>query len=132
MRIYITNCSRKKDDSLKHTGKKVTPDKLYMAAYIQRFMNICKKRKVEWTIFSDKYGIWFPKVEHEWYDKDPNKVTKREFRMLLKDFAQKLGDYEEIYFYHNPGRFHRLYKRLLKETKLKDKVILFSHIEEIV
>ena len=132
MRIYITHCSRKKDDSLKHTGKKVTPDKLYMAAYIQRFMNKCKEKKVEWAIFSDFYGVWFPNVKHEWYDKDPNKVTEHEFRILLKDFDQKLGDYNEIYFYRNRARFHCLYKRLLKETTLKDRVILFSHKDEIV
>lgn len=132
MGIYITHCSAKKNDSLKHTGKKVTPDKLYTATPTQRFMNKCKGRKVKWVIFSDLYGVWFPNVEHEWYEKDPNTVTENEFRKLLKDFEQKLGDCDEIYFYHNPGRFHPLYKRLLKETKLKDKITLFSHLKEIV
>jgi len=114
MRIYITHYSAKKDDLLRHTGKKVTPDKLYTATSTQRFMNKCKEKGVEWVIFSDLYGVWFSDVKHEWYEKDPNTVTEHEFRKLLKDFEQKLGNYEEIYFYHNPGRFHPLYKRLLR------------------
>lgn len=132
MRIYLTHCSAKKDDSLKCTGKKVTPDKLYTATPTQRFINKCKEKQVKWAIFSDLYGIWFPKIEHEWYEKDPDTVTEQEFRMLKEDFEQKLEDYNEIYFYHNPGRFHTLYKRLLRETKLKDKITLFSHLREII
>jgi hypothetical protein len=68
MRIYVTHCSAKKDRTLKHSGKKVTPDRLYTAAPLQRFMNRCKEKKVQWAIFSDKYGIWFPHEKHEWYD----------------------------------------------------------------
>ena len=132
MRIYITHCSAKKNDSLKHTSKKVTPDKLYTATPTQRFINKCKKRKVKWAIFSDLYGVWLPNVKHEWYEKNPNTVTEYEFKKLLKDFEQKLRNYDKIYFYHNPGRFHPLYKSLLRETGLKDKITLFSHIREII
>lgn len=103
MRIYITHCSETKDCSLKHTGKKVTPDKLYTAKPTQRFMNRCKERKVKWAIFSDLYGVWFPNVEHKWYEKSPDTITENEFRERLKDFEQKLEDYDEIYFYHSPG-----------------------------
>jgi len=132
MRIYITHCSAKKDDSLKHTREEVTPDKLYTATFIQRFIKKCKEKQVKWAIFSDLYGVWFPDVKHEWYEKDPNTVNEHEFRKLLEEFEQKLGDYDEIYFYHNPGRFHRLYRRLLEETKLKDRIKLFSHLREII
>jgi hypothetical protein len=87
MRIYITHCSAKKDDSLKHTGKKVTPDKLYTATATQRFMSKCKEKKVDWAIFSDYYGVWFADVKHEWYGDDvgdPNKVTEQKFKNLVK------------------------------------------------
>ncbi len=131
-RIYITHCSAKKDDSLKGTGKKVTPDKLYTAIPIQRFMNECKKKGVEWAIFSDKYGVVLPNQEIEWYDKHPSKVTEKEFKKLLSDFDQKLKTYDEIWFYHNPGRFHVLYKRLVSESKLKDHIRLFTHLREIM
>lgn len=132
MRIYITHCSAKKDDSLEHTSKKVTPDELYTARPTQGFMNRCKEREVKWAIFSDLHGVWFPNVRHEWYEKNPDTVTEQEFSGLIKDFEQKLGDYDEIYFYHNPGRFHPLYKRLLRETKIKHKITLFTHLREIV
>ena len=132
MRIYITHCSAKKDDSLKHTCKKVTPDKLYTATPTQRFMSKCKEKKVNWAIFSDLYGVWFPTIEHEWYEKNPDTVTNQGFRNLVNDFDQKLQNYEEIWFYYNPGRFHPLYERLLQETRLKNKVKRFTHIGEIV
>ena len=130
-RIYITHCSAKKDNSLKGRNKKVTPDKLYIATPIQRFINRCKEKGVEWAIFSDKYGVLFPNQEIEWYDKHPSKVTEEEFKKLLDDFNQKLMVYDEIWFYHNPGRFHSLYKRLISETKLKDRIVLFTRIEDI-
>jgi len=34
-------------------------------------MNRCKEKRVEWAIFSNLYGVWFPNVEHEWYEKNP-------------------------------------------------------------
>jgi len=132
MRIYITHCSKKKDDSLKNNGE-VTPDKLYMSACIQRFMNKCKERNVKkWAIFSDKYGVWFSNDKHKWYEKDPNKVTVQEFRILLDNFDRRLQKYDEICFYYNPGRFHLLYEILLQMTTLKYKVKRFTHIREIV
>jgi hypothetical protein len=132
MRIYITHCSAKKDESLKHTGKEITPDKLYVATPTQRFMNKCKEKQVKWAIFSDLYGVWFPNVDHEWYEKDPDTVTEQEFENIVNDFDQKLREYGEIWFYYNPGRFHPLYERLLQETNLRDKVKRFTHIREIV
>ncbi|MDH5684828.1 MAG: hypothetical protein OEZ20_10215 [candidate division WOR-3 bacterium] len=132
MRIYITHCSAKKDDSLKNSGNKVPPDKLYTATPTKRFMNKCKEKKTNWAIFSDLYGVWFPGMEHEWYEKEPDKVTEQEFTELVNNFDRKLQNYDEIWFYHNPGRFHSLYKRLLQETRLKDRVKLFTHIREII
>jgi len=132
MRIYVTHCSAKKDNSLKGTDKKVTPDRLYTAKPLQRFISRCKEKKLHWAIFSDKYGVWFPHEEHEWYEKAPATVTEQEFKNLVRDFEEKIGNYDEIYFYHNPGRFHSMYRRLLKEIKVKGKVTLFSHLVEIV
>ncbi len=131
MRIFVTHCSAKKDNSLKNTGKKVTPDKLYTATPTQRFMKKCLKSKVNWAIFSDYYGVWFPDLEHEWYEKSPETVTEQEFMNLVDDFDDKLKHHDEIWFYHNPGRFHPLYKRLLQETKLRERIKQFSHIKEI-
>ena len=130
-RIYITHCSAKKNDSLRDSNKYVTPDELYTSRRIQLFMNRCKEKNVEWAIFSDLYGVWFPYEKHEWYEKHPSKVTEEEFKILLENFDQKLKDYDEIWFYYNPGRFHSLYRRLLRETKLKDRIKLFNHVNEI-
>ncbi|KXA93332.1 hypothetical protein AKJ64_00925 [candidate division MSBL1 archaeon SCGC-AAA259E17] len=130
-RIYLTHCSAKKDDSLKGTGKKVPPDELYTATPIQRFIEKCKRENVDWAIFSDKYGVWFPDEKHEWYEKHPSEVSEKEFEELKEDFDKKLSEYDRILFYHNPGRFHSLYERLLNEVKISDEVELFSHKSEI-
>ena len=131
MKLYVTHCSAKKDETLKHSGKKITPDKLYTATPLKRFIKKCNEQKVQWAIFSDNYGIWFPHEKHEWYEKNPKKVSEQEFMKLVKNFDEKLAKYDKIYFYHNPGRFHSLYRRLLKTAKAKDKIFLFSHIAEI-
>lgn len=131
-RIYITHCSAKKDNSLCGTIKTITPDKLYTATPLQRFIKRCKDKKVEWAIFSDKFGVIFPQEELKWYDKHPNEVDEDELQLLLENFIQQLSNYDEIWFYHNPGRFHPLYKRLVKEAKERGlKVVLFTHLSEI-
>jgi len=132
LRIYITHCSAKKDDSLRRTGERVSPDRLYTSQRIQRFMNVCKERCVHWAILSDLYGVWFPTREHEWYDKPPNSVTEQEFRMLLSDFDNQLRNYAEIWFYYNPSRFHPIYRKLLDQSRLKQKVKRFTHITDIL
>jgi hypothetical protein len=131
-RIYITHCSRKKDDSLRGTGKTKTPDKLYTAIFIQRLVNRCRLVETEWAIFSDKYGVVFPDREIPWYDKSPSKVIANEYKILLDDFIDKLSSYQEIMFYHMPTRFHHLYKRLVKDAREKGlPVTLFSHIDQV-
>jgi len=131
MRIYLTHCSFTKDTSLKDTGKNVTPDVLYTSQHIQRFINRCKEKNVEWAIFSDLHDVWFPSEKHAWYEKDPAKVTEEEFQHLLENFDRKLQKYDEIYFYHNPGRFHRLYKFLIEKSSLHNRIHLISHLSEI-
>ena len=130
-KIYFTHCSATKDLSLKLSNKFVTPDKLYTATAIQRFMNRCKENKVKWAIFSDKYGIWFNNTKNRWYEKNPNTITEQEFTILLDDFNSKLKEFDEIYFYHNPGRFHPLYRKLLDKTILINKIKFITHLNEI-
>ncbi len=132
MRIYLTHCCAKKDDTLKNSHEKVTPDRLYVATPTKRFMEKCKSKKVTWAIFSDKYGVWFPDEKHEWYNKDPDTVTPAEYECLIENFEQRLSKYEEIWFYYNPGRFHPLYEKLLKEAKVEGKITLFTHKNQIV
>jgi hypothetical protein len=130
-RIYLTHCSAKKNISLKESMVEVTPDSLYTATPTQRFMEQCKQTKVNWAIFSDKYGVWFGDKKHKWYEKNPSKITEKEFELLIKDFETKLKKYDEIWFYYNPGRFHRIYKELLRKSKLSSKITPFTHLKQI-
>jgi len=131
-RIYVTHCSAKKDDSLRGTGKKVTPDRLYTAKPLQRFVRTCKDKRVAWAIFSDKYGVVLPSEPVKWYDKHPGTVTDEEFRSLVASFTQRLAEYNAVWFYHNPGRFHPLYRRLVEQAGHRGlKVVLFSHLSQI-
>lgn len=79
-------------------------------------MRECKNKGVNWAILSDKYGIWFSDDLHEWYEKNPSAITGEEFSDLVSEFDKSLRQFDQIYFYHNPGRFHKLYKRLLKSS----------------
>jgi len=87
--------------------------------------------KVNWAIFSDKYGIWFSDKRHAWYEKNPSKVSLEELKTLVEDFNEKLKDFDEIWFYHNPSRFHKLYRRLAKHPLLKKNIKLFTHLKQI-
>jgi hypothetical protein len=107
LRIYLTHCFAKKEDSLINTSKSVGPDVLYTATPAQRFMNECKKKQVKWAIFSDLYGVWFPTEKHKWYNKHPNTVSEKEFKDLVKNFEEKLGSYDESDFRHiGPNGLH--------------------------
>ncbi len=132
MRIYLTHCCAKKDEALQYSGEKVTPDRLYIATPTKRFMEECKWEKVNWAIFSDQYGVWFPQEKHKWYEKHPKRVTPQELNTLVKNFEERLEEFDEIWFYRNPGRFHKLYKNLLCEVKIKGRIIPFQHIDEII
>jgi hypothetical protein len=90
MRIYSTHCSAQKSDALKASGLKVPPDQLYTASTIRAFIEQCKEKRVDWAILSDLYGVWFPNVKHEWYEKHPDTVTPDEFDQILKGFDQQL------------------------------------------
>lgn len=131
MKIYLTHCSAKKDDSLKETGVVTTPDRLYTSAFVRRFTSKCVEKGVGWAIFSDLYGVWFPRVEHAWYDKHPDTVTEDEFRELVRDFDEKLGGYDEIWFYYEPPHYHLFYDRLLRATACGGRVKKFSDLELI-
>jgi hypothetical protein len=133
MKIYLTHCCAKKDNSFANTKEEITPDRLYIATPTKRFMKRCKETGVSWGIFSDYYGVWLSHEKHIWYGDDvgdPSRVNDVKFRELVTDFENKLAGFETIYFYHNPGRFHQLYKRLLREVHVK--VIMISHLAEIV
>ena len=55
-------------------------------------------RGVRWAIFSDQYRVWFPDVEHEWYEKDPDSVADSEFEHLLRDLRRSSGDMKKCGF----------------------------------
>lgn len=129
--IFLTHCSGTKNNSLKDTNRSVTPDVLYISKRIRFFIKRCINKKVQWAIFSDYYGIWFADEKHKWYEKHPDTVTDEEYKKLLFDFDNKLKNYDRICFYYNPVRFHRLYKRLLEESVLKNRIIKFSHVSDI-
>ncbi|MGD9534630.1 MAG: hypothetical protein AB7V56_12800 [Candidatus Nitrosocosmicus sp.] len=129
--IYLTHCCAKKNEDFKGTELKVTPDILYTATSTPRFMDNCKKKKIKWAIFSDKYGVWFSNIQNEWYEKNPNKVTEKEFDELVRNFDRSLRQFDKIYFYYNPGRFHKLYKWLLITSELKSKINLITHLKDI-
>jgi hypothetical protein len=127
-RIFLTHCSAKK---AKHTADAVPPEVLYTSQRTQRFMKRCKAVGVRWAIFSDRYGVWFPEVSHKWYEKHPGAVTESEASILLQDFDTKLIAYTKIYFYCHPARLHPLYRRLVRQSALTERIRWISHLSDI-
>ena len=133
MKLYMTYCSGQKDDSLKGTGIEVTPDVLYTSKRrIVPFMEMCKEMRVEWAIFSDLYGVWLHNEKHTWYAKGPDEVSGSEYQWLLNNFNSRLKNYESIYFYRPSEKmFHSLYRRLVNESELKDRIVFIQSIVQI-
>lgn len=120
-RVYFTFCSAQKDDSLRDSDEEVTSEVLYTSKRLQSFVSTCKQKNVRWAIFSDEYGIWFPEVKHRWYDTSPDDAVVR-FKELLTDFDQKLATFAQICFCPGTSRIHRLYRRLIRESGLRDRI----------
>ncbi|MEM5815924.1 MAG: hypothetical protein QXL14_02640 [Candidatus Aenigmatarchaeota archaeon] len=128
--LYITHCSKKKAKTYSQT----TPENLYTALYLQRFIKKCKESNVEWGILSDKYGIVFPNQKIEWYDLSPSHLLKNQTKSkeLVEKITQQLQGFDKVYFYHNPGRFHKFYRYLINELKNRNVDIeLISHLSQI-
>lgn len=130
--LYFTHCCAKKDDSLKDTGKRVSPMELYKATPTQRFMRKCIETGVEWAIFSDMYAFVFPDDRIAWYEKHPSTLTHTEKRKLFNDAFDVLKDYDLAYFYYNPGRLHPFYRELVDEMRRRGKKIReITHLDDI-
>jgi hypothetical protein len=130
-RIYLTHCSGNKDVSLKDSSRCVTPEKMYTSVMIQRFVERCQQERTDWAIFSDHHGVWFPHDRKPYYEKHPSRVNRREFQELLMNFDKNLRKYDEIFFYYNPGRFHRLYRKLIVKSMLSHRIVKFTHLNDI-
>lgn len=129
--IYLTYCTWDKDDQYRITGEKIAPNRLYQSRRIHSFVTTCKERYVEWAIFSDLYGVWFPDEQHEWYDKSPETVTKEEFIRLVDDFDRTLSEYQKIGFYVRHDTFHNLYKELVSQSRLVDRIEIFEDLSKV-
>lgn len=131
MRIYLTHCSAEKNNALKGTAIATSPDKLYTNPDLQAFMQRCLHHEVAWAILSDRYGVWFPNVKHEWYEKHPATVTEQESQQIVEQFDQDLQGYDEIYFFVRAATFHPFYQKVLSITKLAARVTQFSDLQMI-
>ena len=123
--IYVTHCSGEKDDSLKGTGRAVAPDELYTSSRFRRFVRACREVGAAWAVVSDRWGVWFPDERREWYE------SESEFRALVGSFDSRLAGFDRIYFYHEPGRHHPLYRRVAQASRLRARVEFFTEISEV-
>ncbi|MDA4128228.1 MAG: hypothetical protein OK422_01995 [Thaumarchaeota archaeon] len=89
------------------------------------------KARVSWAILSDKYGVWFPDEQHVYYEKKPDDVTNREFELLKRSFNDSLKNYREIWFYYDAGNFHPIFKRVVEETDLRQRIHKFNSLKQI-
>ncbi len=129
--IYVTHCSGEKDDCLRASGRAVAPEKLYTSVRFRGFARACHEAGVAWAVLSDRYGVWFADENREWYEKAPGDVSEAEFRALVEDFDRKLAGFERIHFYHEAGRLHPLYRRVVEASALRDRIEFFTDLSMI-
>ncbi len=132
MRIYLTHCSKEKSAAAKASGLLLPPDGLYTDEGIQMFMQMCKKKGVDWAILSDHYGVFFPNEKHVYYEKPPDSVTPQAEAIIIAQFNERLAGYDEIWFYVRPDTFHPFYKRVMIESELAARIHFFQNTGEIV
>jgi hypothetical protein len=130
-RIYLTHCSKEKDLALKTLGRVAAPDVLYTNPGIQQFMVRCKEAGVSWAVLSDLYGVFQADEQYGWYEKHPDTVTQQEEDWIIQEFDRKLASYDEIWFYIRSDTFHPFYARVLKRTRLAERVRTFEDLEAI-
>ena len=129
--IYLTNCSAEKDDELRGTGELVSPKDLYKSDRIQDFIKMCESEDVNWAIFSDNYGVYFPFDRHEWYDKPPGSVSDEEFDDLVRSFENRLADFDRVIFYREKDSFPDLFRKLIKTVDFGGEVILIDDLGSV-
>ena len=129
MNVCITYCSWQKDDRLKDTGEKVTPDQLYLSERIQRFIAYCRSQDLRWGIFSDLCGILFENDKQEWYDFHPDLVTPEHRQFLAKAFASTLSEFDTIWYYYDPETLHPLYRQIVDESGIANRVVWVTDLE---
>jgi hypothetical protein len=128
MRIYLTHCSKEKSLAAKTNGLPLPPDELYTEEGIQKFMQTCTQKGVDWAILSDNYGIFFPAEKHVYYEKPPASVTPEEEAAIIAQINERLSGYDEIWFYVRPATFHPFYERVLKGSDQAARVQQFEDI----
>lgn len=124
--IFCTYCSRRKNSLAKITGTKVSPRELYTSPRVLAFIDYCEFRHFEWAIFSDLYGVVFRDDKLQWYDKNPDDVSNKDFVELLEQTIQRLKPYKMIKFYYEESTFHPLYRKLIDDLSNNYQVELLN------
>jgi hypothetical protein len=110
---WLFHCSAKKNADLKNGQARVTPISCILPLLLNASLVSAETRELVGPFFptSMAHGL----QTHEWYEKNPNRVTEAEFNHIVREFNKSLREFDGIHFYHNPGRFHRLQKAIKRE-----------------
>jgi hypothetical protein len=55
----------------------------------------------------------------------------KDFTILVADCDSKFSKYDETWLYYIPGRFHPLYRNLVQNSALRNRIKLFTHLNDI-
>lgn len=83
--LYVTYCSKEKNPVASGS-----PEQIYSAPRISKFINMCKSKGLNWAIFSAKYGLFFSDEIHDNYNLTFKTVAckcmiKEDGRMLSRE-----------------------------------------------
>lgn len=113
MGLYLTYCSGNKKK-----GGAYPPAELYKSDRIDRFVDECRRKDLDWAILSAEHGLFFPDEKHSSYDttfrsrdyecrvmRQENLIAKgqsrQHFRKLVQDVRSDIDSmgYGEFHFY---------------------------------
>lgn len=112
--IYVTHCCSEKVDPATSRSD-LAVDELHVGPKFQSFVSQCLRKKVEWAVLCDGYGVWLPDERHPWYDKHPTALSAEERLMYALQFAYKLPANADIVFYGNlkSPRFSPVHREIM-------------------
>lgn len=86
--LCVSRCSATKPTNI--PNKTFTPKELYISSQNKNFYLFCEHNKASYGILSDEHGIVFWNEKINWYDKHPNKLQEKDFKILGEQIAKKM------------------------------------------
>lgn len=131
MKIYLTPCCKEKSETARIHNLPLPPEEMYIEPDIQEFFRVCQAKQLTFGVLSDRYGAWVSPEKKHWYQKPPDAVTPQEEQALIRQFDERLQEFDEIIFYIRQEPLHRFYAAVLTQSRLADRIRRITSLSDL-